>query len=233
VKGCQRPEKLEQPNRFGTCFKNLLTLSGHSARLPLTLLTAILLPTATDPKRELSVPCANALLGSSSEPFCTPPPGAASPNLPGTGQDSLVAVTQVVKEFWDAVRNGQDSFALLTPAAQKCIVDNGFKFSPPASEGARYQIGDAELIEADKAIVESIWTDIDADGQPHDNNITVALKRVDGKWRVSGMAADLGPDEPPFVMNLEDPAEFYGPPSPGTASTIRQASDPFQQPLQR
>jgi len=161
----------------------------------------------------------------------------SSADAPVTSQNSLVAVTQVVEEFWDTIRKGQDSFALLTPAAQKCIDDNGFQFSPSASENARYQIGAAELIEADKAIVESVWTDIDGDGQPHDNNITVALKRVDGQWRVSGMAADLGPDQPPFVMNLEDPAEFYGPPSASPDPTLRQAqqpaSDPFQQPLSR
>ena len=162
-------------------------------------------------------------------------------STPVTASGNPSSITQVVKDFWEAVRTGKDANALLTPAAQKCIADNDYEFAPPASENARYKIGKAELIEADKAIVESVWTDVDGDGKAQDNFITVALKLVGGNWRVSGMAADMGPDQPPFVMNLEDPAEFYGPqtvssPKESTqpSSEGRQtATNPFEQPAVR
>jgi len=163
--------------------------------------------------------------------------GSAGRNVPNE------PIARVVHDFWEAVRTGdvQAATDLLTPLAIKCISDNDYAFAPPASNTARFQVGRSEQIERDKAIVESIWTDVDADGQPQDEKITLALRLVGGKWRISGMAADLGPNQPPMVMNLEDPAEFFGPQKPSRPRQIdaveRQAdqgaSDPFQQPLTR
>jgi hypothetical protein len=112
-------------------------------------------------------------------------------------------------------------------------------FSPPGSSTAKFSVGEVEMIDSQRAIVRSVWTDLDADGKPISEQITWALKQADGIWRISGMAAEVGENQPPVVMDFENPEELAG--SNRTPSdsqkTPRQASqqakDPFQQTVPR
>ena len=135
-------------------------------------------------------------------------------------------VALVVYEFLEAVRCGDtDSASVrLTPLALKRTSELDLNFSPPGSPTAKFSIGRVEMIESDKAVVESTWSDLDADGQPNVEKITWALKLTDAEWRISGMAAEIGPDLPPVVMDFENPGQI--------ASTTKSTTQPTGTPLQ-
>jgi hypothetical protein len=152
-------------------------------------------------------------------------------------------VAHTVYEFLDAIRIGdtQASSSRLTPLALERINENDMIFAPPASQQARFRVGQVQMYSADKAFVETVWTDADADGVPTDEHMTWALKYADGQWRISGMAAKVGPGQPPVLMDFENPGQLLNPqrpntatgqqPQPGPDSASRQASQPTQDPF--
>ena len=145
-------------------------------------------------------------------------------------------VARVVYEFLEAVRVGdtESSSARLTPLALQRTNELDLNFSPPGSPTARFQVNAVEMIDAEKAVVECVWTDEDADGKPRDEKITWALKLNAGQWRISGMAADMGPDQPPVVMDFENPGQlasrFNAGQVPQTETPL-QAAQPSQDPF--
>ena len=105
--------------------------------------------------------------------------------------------------------------------------------SPPASETAKFTVGAIEKIDDDKAIVESVWTDLDVDGQWYDQRTTWALRLGNGQWRISGMAEDLGPDQEPMIIDFENPVAFSQNQGASEAKPpVRQASQPAADPFQ-
>ena len=147
------------------------------------------------------------------------------------------APARVVRQFLEAVRQGHTDNAshLLTPLALKRTSELELSFSPPGSETARFTVGEVEMVDPSRAIVRSVWTDLDTDGRPSDEHITWALKLNKGQWRVSGMAAEIGPGEPPVVIDFENPQDLVHTEPARTAAKepLRQANkqtrDPFQQ----
>lgn len=150
-------------------------------------------------------------------------------------------VAQVVHEFLEAVRIGNTDGAsrLLTPLALQRTSEMDLNFSPPGSNTAQFRVGEVEMIDDQRALVRCVWSDLDADGKPSSEQITWALKLAEGQWRISGMAAELGNDQPPMVMDFENPGDLLEPGAPASAvrDSPRQASqaaqDPFQQPVSR
>ncbi|RIK82746.1 MAG: hypothetical protein DCC67_06820 [Planctomycetota bacterium] len=127
---------------------------------------------------------------------------ATTPGIPAD------PIAKVVYEFLDAVRRGDTQAASqrLTPLALQKTSEMDFVFAPPGSATARFEVGAAELVEKDKAVVDSVWTDLDADGNPQREPTLWALRFADGQWRVSGMVADMGEGQPPLVIDFENPA---------------------------
>lgn len=145
-------------------------------------------------------------------------------------------VAKVVFEFLEAVRCGDTdtSSQRLTPLALQRTNELDLNFSPPGSPTASFAVGAVEMIDAEKAVVECVWTDQDADGIPRDEKITWALKLNAGEWRISGMAADMGPDQAPVVMDFENPGQLVAPSANSTQSqgeTPLQAAQPAQDPF--
>ena len=144
---------------------------------------------------------------------------------------------QVVHQFLEAVRlgNTENASQLLTPLALKRTNELELSFSPPGSDTARFAVGAVEMVDQSRAIVRSIWTDLDVDGRPSDEHITWALKLNEGRWRISGMAAEIGPEQPPVVMDFENPQDLIRPEPTKTATeeplrqAVQQTRDPFQQ----
>ena len=112
-------------------------------------------------------------------------------------------------------------------------------FSPPGSSTAKFSVGEVEMIDDQRAIVHSVWSDLDADGAASNEQITWALKQSTGQWRISGMAAEVAENQPPVVMDFENPGELLEPKptASATQNTPRQANsqaqDPFQQSVPR
>ncbi|MCH7753216.1 MAG: hypothetical protein IH898_13830 [Planctomycetes bacterium] len=152
-------------------------------------------------------------------------------------------VARTVYVFLDAIRTGNTevSSSLLTPLALERITENEMSFAPPASEMARFKVGKVEMFEADKAAVDSVWTDVDADGAETNEPMTWALKLADGQWRISGLIAYMGADQPPIVVDFENPDQLFGAPQQKSATqqqpqqqgnpSPRQAKGPTQDPF--
>ena len=156
-------------------------------------------------------------------------------------------IALVVYNFLNAVRQGDTAAASghLTPLALQRTIEMDFVFAPPGSPTARFEVGAAEMIEQDKAVVDSVWTDLDADGKPQSEPTLWALRLTDGKWRISGMAAEVGTPQP-MVIDFEnpetmappkpiDPATVVGPATTGPAAQPggEVARNPFEQSMQR
>ncbi len=138
-----------------------------------------------------------------------------------SGGVALVSVEQdspaeVVVEFLDAVRLGksEQASAKLTPLALKRIEEEGMDFAPPASETAQFRVGEIEMFEEDKAFVDSVWIEKNADGSPYEENMTWGLRLTELGWRISGMAAHMGPGQPPVLVNFENPGQLIDALSP-------------------
>jgi hypothetical protein len=157
-------------------------------------------------------------------------------------------IAKVVYEFLEAVRQGDTNAAgqRLTPLALKRTSEQDLVFAPPGSPTASFKVGDAEMIDKEKAVVDSVWTDLDADGKPHNEPTLWALKLTDGQWRISGMMAEMGPGQLPVPIDFENPETIGGQKSADPANLAGSgaaepaakpegevARNPFDQPAQR
>lgn len=159
-----------------------------------------------------------------------------STELPPVVPDDPIA--KVVYEFLDAVRSGDTEglSQLLTPLAYERTRE--FVFTPPESDTASFSVGRVEQLDDKLAVVEAVWTELGADGQPQGQRITCALKLFEGSWKVNGMAAELGENERPVIIDFENPRELIGPASRRAAKARlqpsgapRQATKPLQDPF--
>ncbi len=130
------------------------------------------------------------------------PAGSAS-------SDAKRAPEQVVRDFLEAVRKGDDAVAsqLLTPLACQRTADMEMVVAPPGSPAARFAIVSTRR-SGQTAGVTADWTDLDANGRPHTDRIEWILRSEAGDWRISGMATQVFADEEPIVLNFEDPADM-------------------------
>jgi len=115
-----------------------------------------------------------------------------------------------VHEFLEAVRTGNDEKAakmLSTVARQKTAALNR-NVTPPASDTARFAIGQVDWVGKDGARVECTWTDVDADGQPKTDEAIWVVRHEPEGWRIVGVAAMVFPDEQPVVLNFEAPEDM-------------------------
>jgi hypothetical protein len=181
---------------------------------------------------------------------------AATPVAGTSGAVPNDPIARVVYEFFDAVRQGRtaDANKLLTPLALERITSMDMNIAPPGSPTARFQVGSVKTVQGDHALVELTWTDLDADGKPYDEPILCELRTINGLWRICGMAQDLGPGQPPMVMDFESlegiaprqtangtqdvasTGATQSPPAVGAAAAAPDkeiARDPFQEPVTR
>jgi hypothetical protein len=118
---------------------------------------------------------------------------------------------QVVRQFLEAVRTGNDAEAskMLTEVARQETQKHDLVVAPKGSETAKFEVGDVEYVLKDElAHVQSKWTDIGDDGQPHSDDVIWALRRDDPGWRIAGMATTIFPGEPPLLLDFEKPEEM-------------------------
>lgn len=159
-------------------------------------------------------------------------------------------VGRVVYDFLESVRMGQGENAavqLLTPLALQKIQEQELNIAPPGSPTARFRVNHVEMLEGgDHAVVESTWSDVDADGKTYQEPIYCALRICEGQWRIHGMAQYMGEGQDPMVIDFENlDALLEQQPSPQNvpqdqlaAPAAEQpaasvATDPFNQPAQR
>lgn len=178
--------------------------------------------------------------GVSGNAAATPGPSGEIPSDP---------VGRVVYDFLESVRMGQGENAaakLLTPLALQKIQEQDLNIAPPGSPTARFKVTHVEMMEGDRAVVESTWSDVDADGKQYQEPIYCALRICDGQWRIHGMAQYMGEGQAPMVIDFENldalidqqpapqnvPADQLVTPA-GEQPAASVATDPFNQPAQR
>jgi len=79
---------------------------------------------------------------------------------------------------------------------------------PGGSPTAQFKVGDVELVEQGGAHVACEWSDVDAEGQRHNDNVIWVLRQEDEGWRIAGMATKVFEDQLPVILNFEDPADM-------------------------
>jgi len=122
---------------------------------------------------------------------------------PSAGPSKSAAARQVLSEFLDAVRRGDDeaATALLSPRARQ-------KLTPPASDTARFELGNVEEISPDEVRVDCTWSDLDPYGKRQTDESQWHLRRLAEGWRVTGMSFRVFPDAPPIRWDFEDPEDM-------------------------
>ena len=127
-----------------------------------------------------------------------------SGEAPSAGESESAAARQVLSEFLDAVRKGDDeaATALLSPAARKSPL------KPPASDTARFELGKAEKVSSDEVQVDCTWSDLDRYGERVTDESQWHLRREAEGWRVTGMSFRVFADAPPVRWDFEDPEDM-------------------------
>ncbi|MGH7194522.1 MAG: hypothetical protein ACREJM_13475, partial [Candidatus Saccharimonadales bacterium] len=154
------------------------------------------------------------------QPVADASPAAESPEEPessGDGDDlpddSSAGPEATVSAFLNAIKSGdQDTAnAMLTTLAREKTAEQDMGLAPTESETATFEIGAVELPADGKGKLAHVvckWTDIGEDGQPTTDEILWALRREKEGWRIGGMATQVFDDQPPVVLDFEDPEDM-------------------------
>lgn len=127
----------------------------------------------------------------------------------GKTVSTVVPPNEIVAMFADSVRRGdKETMAkLITTAARAEIQRRGITIDPPGSPEASYKLGEVRFLDEDKdaAYVESVWIEPPQDGQPAiQTEVVWAVTLEDQGWRISGLAIDMGADQPATIVDFED-----------------------------
>lgn len=128
----------------------------------------------------------------------------------------------VLAQFLEAYRNGDDEKAMpwLSTIARQKMAEEHVNVTPEKSETSRFEIGGVEYLdvegkssptcpaECSGARVETKLVDKDASGNLVSDRIVWVVRRESDRWGVAGMAAYVFPNEPPLLLNYENPSEM-------------------------
>lgn len=118
----------------------------------------------------------------------------------------------VVTEFLNAMKTGNEGVAagLLTATAREETARHSLAVQPPGSPTAEYEISAGELAEEDPNVAQvgCLWTEKDASGAGHSEQVVWVLRKEEEGWRVFGMATQMPTRPDPVFFNFEDPAEM-------------------------
>jgi hypothetical protein len=120
---------------------------------------------------------------------------------------------RVVSDFMEAVRGGDDkkSESLLTPITRQKIAETQVAVTPPGSPTAKYKVGTVKYVtpEKDAAWVGCTVTDTtDDEGHTRTDEIVWVLRHESEGWRIAGMMTEIIPNQPPLILNFEDPEDM-------------------------
>jgi hypothetical protein len=141
-----------------------------------------------------------------------PEGGVSSTNAKGASQvaaANTVPPNEVVAMFADSIRRGdrEATIKLITPLARQEIQRQNMAIDPPGSPEASYRIGEVRYLDDDRdaAYVESLWIEPSENGQPPiETEVVWAVQLEAEGWRISGLAIDMGKDQPPTLIDFEN-----------------------------
>ena len=162
---------------------------------------------------------------------------------PQMAQDSAASPTvaadipspmDIVSRFLDEVRRGGDDSRandLLTAQARQELARIGQPIQPIGSPDARFEVTRAEMIpeEEGSALVHSLWSEPNQDGTTSQFQVVWAVQRESQGWRISGLAMEIEPNQPPIIIDFENSemmANLLTPKQPASSSEQSQAAAP-------
>ncbi|MEM6328634.1 MAG: hypothetical protein AAF790_00140 [Planctomycetota bacterium] len=127
---------------------------------------------------------------------------AAQPNARGP-------IAAIANEFLSAVVAGDTARATgcLTPAAIARFEASSQGFASPEIGAPDFRIGEVRDLGQGRAAVQCLLSDSAGDAE-----MLCLVKQVGSAWKVSGVAYEVAPGQPPVILNFE---EYEQPPAPG------------------
>lgn len=135
---------------------------------------------------------------------------ADTPAVEATAAPKIDPPDVSVRQFLEAIRVGDHKQAegMLTDLARQKTAEADLMVAPPGSSTAKFEIAEMEIIENQVAHVASVWSDVGDDGKPQTNEFVWALRLQANGWRIAGVAVQLFPNQPPLLLDFEDPADM-------------------------
>jgi hypothetical protein len=136
-------------------------------------------------------------------------------------------ISAAAYDFISAVVQGetQRATSLLTPQAVQQFAAAGKQFAFPGMGSATFQIGQTRKASETQAAVQCLLADSQAGGQ---EEMCCLMRMVDGAWRVSGIAFEVGANQPPQVLDFERPDAPPTAPAASPATNPQFATQPGQ-----
>src|SRR5690606_33416614 len=154
------------------------------------------------------------LTGCGKSPTNSPAEATAPPQPSGdaattTGPADVSAAMDTVSHFLDAVRRGGDTgraHSLLTTEACAVLERLGRTVQPIGSPDAAFTVTRSEAVpdHPNMALVHSTWSEPTGEGTNESYQVVWALQLQQGQWRISGLAMELDPEQPPMIVDFED-----------------------------
>ena len=123
--------------------------------------------------------------------------------------------------------DAETASSMLTSKAYMEMQNAEMHVLPPGSPNAQYQINNVSFEpQHGGAFVDCQWSDIADDGsnERRSYDITWILRQENNAWKVAGMSTALFPNQPPLVLNFEDPADMQAQVEQANAEMVRQAN---------
>jgi hypothetical protein len=154
-----------------------------------------------------SEPTANNAAGTATMASNTQAPIAQQLAAPATNETVITPPAEVVAQFLDSLRRGDEvtTAQLLTVQAREEVKKHNLEVAPPGSPTATFQIGETREVEADRALVESIWTEPAVEGQEAiKTGVVFDVRKEQNGWRLAGMVIDMGANSEAIVVDFEN-----------------------------
>jgi hypothetical protein len=117
-----------------------------------------------------------------------------------------------VSQFLTALKSGDQrrATAMLTVKAQEEMARTDAAIQPPGSSSAEFQVTEVEYIGEQRqgAHVLSVWTDTETTGEQVSHEIVWILRHESQGWAIAGFATQVFEDQPPLILNFEDPQDI-------------------------
>ena len=134
---------------------------------------------------------------------------SAEPELQITGRavPSVTPASEVVMMFLDSLKKGDSAIVrnLITDAAKQEIDRHGLTLAPIGTPAAKFKVGRTLFLDSDEdsAYVESEWVEAGEGDQLVKTDVVITVHLQEQGWKISGMAIEMGEDQPPAVIDFE------------------------------
>jgi len=130
---------------------------------------------------------------------------------PSTETAKLTGPAATVHAFLEGARRGDDRAvaAMLTGTARTKMAEYKLPVAPPANDTAQFELGEVQMPNGQIARVACRWIEKDPEtGQSQSQDATYLLRNEPEGWRIAGVARMVFPNEPPLLLNYEDPEDM-------------------------